>query len=62
MAGVPEVDGFLFASIFTGDTCVSVFDRAFGKLRPLDIDDLVHHAGILDTLDDSDIVLTDPLG
>ena len=32
-AGVPETDGFLFQSRFTGDACVAVFDRAFGKLR-----------------------------
>ena len=29
-AGVPEADGFLFASRFPGDACVAVFDRAFG--------------------------------
>ena len=28
--GVPEADGFLFPSRFTGDICVAVFDRAFG--------------------------------
>ena len=59
-AGVPEADGFLFASRFTGDTCVAVFDRAFGKLRLLGIDDLVHHAGFLHALDDYDVVLTEP--
>ena len=50
----------LFASRFTGDNCVAVFDRAFGKLRLLGIDDLVHHAGFLDALDNYDIVLTEP--
>ena len=56
------MDGFLFASRLTDDTCVAVFDRAFGKLRLLDIDELVHHAGFVGTLDDCDIVLTDPPG
>ena len=36
-AGVPEADGFLFPSRFTGDICVAVFDRAFGKLRVFDL-------------------------
>ena len=61
-AGVPEADGFLFASRFTGDTCMAVFDRAFGKLRLLGIDELVHHAGFLEALDDYDITLTEPPG
>ena len=61
-AGVPEADGFLFASRFTGDACVAVFDRAFGKVRALDVDELVRHAGFLDALDDYDIVLTEPPG
>ena len=59
-ASVPEADGFLFASRFTGDTCVAVFERAFGKLTLLGIDELVRHAGFLDALDDYDIVLTEP--
>ena len=58
-AGVPEADGFLFASWFTGDACVAVFDRAFGRLRALGVDELVRHAGFLDVLDDYDIVLTE---
>ena len=60
--GVPEADGFLFASRFTGDSCVAVFDRAFGKLMPLGIDELVRHVEFLDALDDYDIVLTGPPG
>ena len=43
-----------------GDTCVAVFDRAFGKLRLLGIDELVHHAGFVDALDEYDIVLREP--
>ena len=58
-AGVPEAGGFLFASRFTGDTCVAVFDRALGKLSLLGIDEPAHHAGLLDALDDYDIVLTE---
>ncbi len=61
-AGVAEADGFLFASRFTGDACVAVFDRAFGRLRALGVDELVRHAGFLDALDDYDIVLTEPPG
>ncbi len=61
-AGVPEADGFLFASRFTGDACVAAFDRAFAKLTLLGIDQLVHYAGFLDALDDYDIVLTEPPG
>ena len=59
-AGVPAPNGILFASRFTGDTWVAVFDRAFGKLMLFGTDELVHHAGFLDALDDYDIVLTEP--
>lgn len=41
-ASVPEAEGFLFQSRFTGDTCVAVFDRAFAKLRMPGIDELVN--------------------
>ncbi len=61
-AEVPEADGFVFASRFTGDSCVAVFDRAFGKLRALGVDDLIRHVEFLDALDDYDIVLTEPPG
>lgn len=60
--GMPEADGFLFASRFTGDNCVAVFDRAFGKLRALGIEELVRHVDFLDALDDYDIVLTESPG
>lgn len=39
--GVPEADGFVFASRFTGDSCVAVFERAFGQLRATGIAGLV---------------------
>ena len=58
--GVPEADGFLFASRFTGDSCVAVFDRALGRLRAGGTAELVRHAEFLDALDDYDIVLTGP--
>ena len=61
-AGVPEADGFLFPSRFTGDICVAVFDRAFGKLRVLDLVELVRHVEFLNALDDYGIVLTEPPG
>ena len=61
-AGVAEVDGFLFASRFTGDGCVAVFDRAFGKLTARGVDELIRHVELLDALDDYDIVLTEPPG
>ena len=61
-ASVPEADGFLFASRFTGDACVAVFDRAFRKLRLLGIDELVRYAEFLDALDEYGVVLTEPPG
>lgn len=59
-ADVPEADGFLFPSRFTGDTCVAVLERAFARLETLDIADLVRHIEFLDALDDYGIVLTEP--
>ena len=59
-AGVPEADGFLFPSRFTGDASVAVFGRAFGKLEALDVAELVRHADFLEALEDYDIVLTKP--
>ena len=61
-AVLPEADGFLFASRFTGDTCVAVFDRPFGSLRVLGAAELVRHVEFLDALDDYGIVLTEPSG
>ena len=61
-AGVPEADGFLFSSRFTGDVCVAVFERAFGKLTAFDIAELVRHAEFLDALEDYGIALTEPPG
>ena len=61
-AGVPEADGMLFASRFTGDTCVAVFDRAFDRVRALGVAELMRHVEFLDALDDYGIVLTEPPG
>ena len=61
-AGVPGADGVLFPSRFTGDTCVAVFERALGKLRVLDIAELVRHVEFLNALDAYDIALTEPPG
>ena len=61
-AGVPEADGFLFLSRFTGDACVAVFERAFGKLTAFEIAELVRHAEFLDALEDYGIALTEPPG
>ncbi len=57
---LPEADGFLFASRFTGEQCVAVFDRALGRLRAGAAVELVRHAEFLDALDEYDIVLTGP--
>ena len=58
-ATVPEAEGFVFASRFTGHACVAVFGRAFGKLTALGIADLAGHADFLDALDDYGITLTE---
>lgn len=57
---VPEADGFLFQSRFTGHVCAAVFDRAFGKLAVVDIAPLVDHVDFLQALIDYDITLTTP--
>ena len=58
--GVAEADGFIYLSRFTNDDCVGVFDRAFGKLRVIDVDELVRLAEFHDVLEEYDIVLTSP--
>ena len=59
-ADVPEADGFLFESRFTGHLCVAVFDRAIGKLQLLSVTPLIKNADFLESLDDYDILLTTP--
>ena len=57
-ADVPEADGFLFESRFTGHPCVAVFDRALGKLQVRSITPLIEHADFLQALDDYGVLLT----
>ena len=57
---VPEADGFLFQSRFTGHTCVAVFDRAIRKLAVLDVVPLTEHEDFLQALSDYEITLVTP--
>ena len=59
---LPEADGLLFVSRFTADICMAVFDRAIGKLKPLDVVDLGRHVELMNALDDYGIVLTEAPG
>ena len=52
--GVPEADGFMFASRFTGDSCVAIFERAYGRLWASGIAELVRHVEFPEALDDYD--------
>ena len=36
-AGVPETDGFLYPSRFTGHLCLALFDKAVRKLEALEV-------------------------
>lgn len=54
---VPEADGFLYTSRFTGHTCVAVFDRAVGKLAVRETTSLIELPDFLQTLIDYDISL-----
>lgn len=54
---VPEADGFLYASRFTGHACIAVFDRATPKLAVRAVVPLVEHADFLETLVDYGISL-----
>lgn len=57
---VPDAEGFIFSSRFTGHACTAVFDRALGKLAALSVGNLAAHVDFLDALDDYEIVLTEP--
>ena len=59
---VPEADGFLYQSRFTGHDCVAIFDRAFESLTLSWIMPLTRHGDFLDALDDYDIILTERPG
>ena len=59
-ATVPEADGFLFRSRFTGHVCAAIFDRAFPKLAVVDVSSLIDNADFLSALTDYEIVLLTP--
>ena len=58
-ANVPEADGFLWESRFTGNICVAVFDRAIVKLEVLGVTSLIECVDFFDMLDDYEIRLVD---
>lgn len=59
-AHLPDADGFLYHSRFTGDLCCAIFDRAFDKLDTLTVRPLTQHADFWNALNDYDITLTIP--
>ena len=56
-ANVPEADGFVYQSRFTGHMCMAVFDRATPKLAVRDVTGLVQHPKFADVLIDYEITL-----
>lgn len=58
--GVPEADGIVFLSRFTGNICVALFDRASEKLAMDRVNPLGRYTDLLDALDDYGITLTRP--
>ena len=60
---LPDADGFLYHSRFTGDQCCAIFNRAFGKLDTLStpftraVTPLIRHADFWHALSDYDIRL-----
>ena len=58
--GVPEAGRVRVALRFTGDSCVAVFERAFGRLRAIGIADHARHVEFVEALEDYDIVMTGP--
>ena len=56
-ANVPDADGFVYQSRFTGHTCVAIFDRAIGKLAVRDVTGLVQHPKFADVFIDYEITL-----
>lgn len=59
---VPEADGFLYQSRFTGHNCVAIFERSFQNLVVTRITSLVEHVDFWDALIDYDIMLTERPG
>ncbi len=58
-ANVPEADGFLYLSRFTGHACVAVFGKAIAKLAVRELTTLVQHPQFADMLVDYEIALQD---
>ena len=54
---LPETDGFVYRSRFTGDTCVAVFDRAKAKLAVREMEALQQHPKFAEVLNDYAIAL-----
>ena len=59
-ATVPEADGFLFRSRFTGHVCAAIFDRAIPKLAVVDVSLLIDNADFVSALTDYEIALLTP--
>lgn len=59
-AEIPEADGFLYNSRFTGDLCMAVFDRAIEKLITTMAIPLVDSADFHEALEEYGITLTRP--
>ena len=57
---LPDVDGIVYPSRFTAETCVAVFDRAIHKLRATDVAPLMTVASFEEVLSDYEITLTNP--
>lgn len=57
---LPDADGFLYQSRFTGHNCVAIFERAISRLEALAVTPLITHKDLLAALDDYQIVLSDP--
>ena len=55
---LPDVDGILYPSRFTTETCVAVFDRAIHKLQAADVAPLMALSGLEEVLSDYEITLT----
>jgi len=58
-AMIPEADGFVFSSRFTGHMCIAVFGRAVRRLKALSVHPLVQSTDFLNALEDYDIALID---
>ena len=57
--GLPEADGLLYESRFTGQACIAVYDRAIGKLEAIKTAPLGRHADFVAALTDYEITLVE---